>query len=96
MSKCQECGSDEVDANTPRTVYSCGSSDYDQRPGTFIQGPGCKKKRFCEWFHSSEGEGIWGTKCQQMHIFIDGGPVENSYVFCPYCGKKIEEVKNEN
>lgn len=20
---------------TPRTVYACGSSDYDQRPGTF-------------------------------------------------------------
>ena len=32
---CPKCGAPEVDANTPRTVYACGSSDYDQRPGTF-------------------------------------------------------------
>lgn len=35
--KCPVCGSPEVEANTPRTAYACGSSDYDQRPGTFIQ-----------------------------------------------------------
>lgn len=39
---CPECGSKEVDASTPRTVYDCGSSDYDQRPGTFQQDPRCK------------------------------------------------------
>ena len=38
---CPECGSPEVDAGTPRTVYSCFSSDYDQRPGTFIKGSAC-------------------------------------------------------
>ena len=31
---CPICGSPEVEAETPRTVYACGSSDYDQRPGT--------------------------------------------------------------
>jgi len=35
MSRCPQCGAPEVDASTPSTVYSCGSSDYDQRPGTF-------------------------------------------------------------
>lgn len=39
--KCPECGSYEVEAFTPRTVYSCGSSDYDQRDGTFKKGKGC-------------------------------------------------------
>ena len=34
---CPSCGSPEADAMTPRTVYACGSSDYDQRPGTFSQ-----------------------------------------------------------
>jgi hypothetical protein len=38
---CPECGSRERPASTPRTVYECGSSDYDQRPGTFKQGDGC-------------------------------------------------------
>lgn len=33
---CPECGALEIAANTPRTTYACGSSDYDQRPGTFI------------------------------------------------------------
>ena len=32
---CPGCGAKEVEAMTPRTVYACGSSDYDQRPGTF-------------------------------------------------------------
>jgi len=35
--RCPACGAAEVDALTPRTVYACGSSDYDQRPGTFRQ-----------------------------------------------------------
>ena len=36
LDVCPNCGQDEVEANTPRTVYKCGSSDYDQRPNTFI------------------------------------------------------------
>lgn len=39
---CPMCGAVEVDAMTPRTVYACGSSDYDQRPGTFKQSDNCK------------------------------------------------------
>lgn len=34
---CPTCGAQEVEADTPRTTYACGSSDYDQRPGTFDQ-----------------------------------------------------------
>jgi len=32
---CPRCGAPEIDKPTQRTVYACGSSDYDQRPGTF-------------------------------------------------------------
>ena len=32
---CPRCRAPEVAASTPRTVYACGSSDYDQRPGSF-------------------------------------------------------------
>ena len=39
---CPACTEPEVEAETPRTVYACGSSDYDQRPGSFLQGPRCK------------------------------------------------------
>ena len=34
---CPACGSPEVDAMNPSTVYACGSSDYDGRPDTFLQ-----------------------------------------------------------
>ena len=40
--KCPKCGSVEVDSMTPRTVYKCGSSDYDQRPNTFNQTDKCR------------------------------------------------------
>ena len=33
---CPGCGAPEVAANSPRTAYTCGSSDYDQRPGSFV------------------------------------------------------------
>lgn len=42
---CPICNAPEVDAMTPRTVYACGSSDYDQRPGTFSYGKDCKQVR---------------------------------------------------
>jgi len=35
--KCPVCGAKEVEANTPYTVYACGSSDYDGNPDTFEQ-----------------------------------------------------------
>lgn len=41
--KCPKCGATETDTMTPRTTYECGSSDYDQRPGTFIQSEKCKQ-----------------------------------------------------
>lgn len=40
--KCPVCHSEEVSALTARTVYACGSSDYDQRPNTFRQSDKCK------------------------------------------------------
>ena len=40
--KCPGCQAPETAANTPRTTYACGSSDYDQRPGTFKRGEDCK------------------------------------------------------
>jgi hypothetical protein len=46
MEKCQRCGKPEIEAYTPRTVYACGSSDYDQREGTFTKGNNCKMKNY--------------------------------------------------
>lgn len=42
MERCPKCGCKEVKAYTPLTYYKCGSHDYDQRPGTFVQSEICK------------------------------------------------------
>lgn len=41
---CPKCKATEVEALTPRTVYACGSSEYDNRPGTFKQSEHCREK----------------------------------------------------
>lgn len=38
----------------------------------------------CFWMHD-DPEG-WNTGCDNKHVFFDGGPKENLYTFCPYCG----------
>jgi len=43
----------------------------------------------CEWKETDEGS---ESGCGELFIFNDGGPFDNGFVFCPYCGKKIEEV----
>ena len=53
----------------------------------------------CDWrkdgFHMSEHD-YWETGCNNMFQFNNGGPKENHFKFCPYCGKLIEEVKDES
>lgn len=41
-NECPECGAKEISVMSARTHYSCGSSDYDGRPGTKIKGEKCK------------------------------------------------------
>ena len=43
----------------------------------------------CTW--SEDEDGLWWTACKKIHEFFDGTPTENSYKFCPYCGKVLVE-----
>ena len=42
----------------------------------------------CKW--EEDDDGIWFTMCGSAHQFGSDGPQENSHVYCPYCGRKIE------
>jgi rRNA maturation endonuclease Nob1 len=42
----------------------------------------------CEW--REDEDGIWDTGCGNRFEFNHGGPPENSFEFCPYCGKKLK------
>ena len=43
VKKCPNCNSEEIDSITSRTVYSCGSSDFNQTPDSFMQSDKCKQ-----------------------------------------------------
>jgi len=45
----------------------------------------------CEWKKGYMNN--WETSCNDSWLMIIGTPFENRMKFCPYCGRKIEEVK---
>ena len=38
----------------------------------------------CAWVADSDG--TWSTGCGNAFVFIDGGPAENGFRYCCYCG----------
>jgi len=46
-------------------------------------------KLICKWKYT-EPECAWEAECGGMFSFIDGGPRENKYNYCPRCGKLIK------
>lgn len=51
-----------------------------------------KEEEFCEWEIWDEEANCYHTSCENAHFFVDGSPKDNKHVFCPYCGRKINEV----
>ena len=47
----------------------------------------------CTW--AEDADGNWNTGCQEIHVLFSGTPQENGYVYCPYCGGKIEYEEGE-
>lgn len=45
--------------------------------------------RECTWSHNWDG--YCETTCGAVFEFVDGGPTENKFCFCPYCGKDLVE-----
>jgi len=45
----------------------------------------------CEWTPDEE-LGTWDTGCGHTHLFLEAGPTENGYLFCPYCGNGLRTV----
>jgi Mg2+/Co2+ transporter CorC len=48
----------------------------------------------CEWI---DQEDYWQTQCGDDFVFTVGGPLENNFKYCPYCGDEIilSNAKNE-
>lgn len=48
------------------------------------------RNRQCTWTYDSDG--VWATSCEHTFCFNDGGPTENHFTCCCYCGKPLVEV----
>ncbi len=53
------------------------------------------KRTICRWLEDEDG--TWWADCGEDRgmEFTNGIPSENKFVFCPYCGKPLVEVKYE-
>ncbi len=52
----------------------------------------------CEWtLEESEYGAIWKT-CGDDFVFIDDGPAENNFKFCPHCGRvlRVAQIERES
>jgi hypothetical protein len=42
---------------------------------------------FCEWVEDDSG--VWATDCGFSFEFNEGGPGDNKFEYCPFCGKNL-------
>jgi rRNA maturation endonuclease Nob1 len=53
--------------------------------------------RTCQWAQDDMGgDDVWETQCGQAFQFNDGGPAENSFKFCAYCGGNLVEARTSS
>ena len=52
-----------------------------------------KTPLICIWTQNDdEDDSYWAAACcDHLFVFNDGGPVENDFRYCPYCGLELKE-----
>jgi len=48
----------------------------------------------CKWVMDEEG--VWNTECGNRLQIMEGTLQENQMLFCPYCGKNLEDATKVN
>ena len=51
-----------------------------------------KMSKKCQWVYEA---GSWATGCGYEYTINDGTPSENNMNFCLYCGKVLDEKREE-
>lgn len=54
-----------------------------------------KLRSSCQWKPTIICGDVFSTGCGRAFILNDGSLEENGFVFCPFCGRNIIEIKNE-
>ena len=55
--------------------------------GAQMRGVGAEADVSCGW--DLDPEGFYETDCGHAFRFDDGGPKDNDFTFCPYCGRSL-------
>lgn len=56
----------------------------------------------CYWEEVEDIPDFYRSDCGDSHLFLKGGPKDNRFAYCPYCGKQLiqlitnEELSNED
>lgn len=48
-----------------------------------------------QWDEDDYGDTYECTSCGEAFVMLEGSPIENGYHYCPYCGAKMDERKEE-
>ena len=62
---------------------------YLASPAALFAAHARKTPLICIWTQNEDG--VYETNCDNMFVFNDGGPVENGFRYCPYCGLELKE-----
>lgn len=69
--------------------------EYDES-GWPLPGP-LMVSEVCKW--KADPDGTWGEmwwescgRGDKGFMFEEGGPIDNRFVYCPFCGRRIEEA----
>jgi DNA-directed RNA polymerase subunit RPC12/RpoP len=47
----------------------------------------------CTWINNDDDPCYYETSCGEAFNFFTGEVKENGFKFCPYCGSKIDTIK---
>lgn len=53
-----------------------------------------ENNKLCHWSYHDDPDYHWSGTCGMAWQFLDGGPVENKFSFCPKCGNPIVVQKS--
>ena len=62
---------------------------YPSSPAALFAAHARETPLTCTWTENEDG--VYETNCGNLFVFNDGGPVENDFRYCPYCGRELRE-----
>ena len=58
-----------------------------------MRGVADMKKKSCGWKRQEDEEDFYLTECGDEFVLIEGSVKDNNIIYCPFCGRKVKELK---